>query len=170
MKVDFNNIEESIVALSESKLQWLFVGENIQQEHLDQIKPLDSKGAKFLWDYISDCDLHNDIPFRKGFFRTIDKALVTNDNQSVIKKWLYQRGLPFDKQVYLSWQPNEALILPWKLLVKYYEVFAHPGADLTVIDESLTWALLFYHENEIYFGTNNDYEPSKTFEDIDFIW
>jgi hypothetical protein len=93
-------------------------------------------------------------------------------NSKEIKKWLYQRGLPFEKNVFLSWQPMDAMILPWKLLIKYFDHFYYYGTsgDLTVIDRKLTWALLFYHEDEIYFGTNNDFRPSETFSDIDFIW
>ena len=60
---------------------------------------------------------------------------------------------------------------PWKIFIKYFDSFYYPGSDdLTVCDESLQWALLFYHEDEIYFGTNKDFKPSDSFADIDFIW
>ena len=60
-------------------------------------------------------------------------------------------------------------VLPLKIFVKYFDSFNHSD-DLTIIDPSLTWALLFYHEYEIYFGTNNDYEPGNDFADREFIW
>lgn len=63
------------------------------------------------------------------------------------------------------------MIVSWKLLVKYFDSFYYSVSDdLTVIDQSLTWALLFYHEDEIYFGTNKDFQPSEFFADVDFIW
>lgn len=61
------------------------------------------------------------------------------------------------------------MIVPWKLLVKYFDSFYYAD-DLTVIDETLSWALLFYHEDEIYFGTNKDFIPDEAFSDIDFLW
>ena len=71
--------------------------------------------------------------------------------------------------VYLSYQADTAIIVPWKLLIKYFDAFYYAD-DLTVIDQSLNWALLFFHEDEIYFGTNKIFLPSELYDDIDFIW
>jgi hypothetical protein len=63
------------------------------------------------------------------------------------------------------------MIIPWKLLIKYFDSFYYSSADdLTVIDQSLAWALQFYHEGEIYFRTNKDFKPSEAFTGNDFIW
>ena len=171
MKVDFNNIRDHIISIEGFALKWLFTEEKYSvfpKIHFDQLKPLDKKAAKFLWDFISETDLHANVPFRKNYFRYIDKAKIESGNQKEIKKWLYQRGLPFEKEVYLSYSPDDAMIVPWKILIKYFDSFYF--SDLTIIDESLQWALLFYHEDEIYFGTNKDFKLSETFEDYDFIW
>ena len=41
------------------------------------------------------------------------------------------------------------------MLVKYWTAFYYPiSDDLTVIDGAFTWALLFYHEEEVFFGSN----------------
>jgi hypothetical protein len=172
MNADFSNIYEHIIPLDIFRLKQRFTDEmygKLPDQHLEQLKPLDTKASNFLWNFISDTRLHQDTPFRKDFFRTIDKAKITNENHKEIKKWLYQRGLPFDHNVFLSWQPKDAMIVPWKILIKYFDHF-YASDDLTVIDQSLTWALLFYHEDEIYFGTKKDFKPSTTFADIDFIW
>ncbi|MBC7586813.1 MAG: hypothetical protein H7178_00525 [Chitinophagaceae bacterium] len=150
-------------------LRGCFNDHNIPDIHLEQLKPLDKIASEFLWNYISDSELHDNVPFKINFFKTIDKAKIELDNKAVIKKWLYQRGLPFDKQVFLSWQPNEAMIVPWKLFIKYFDSFYHSD-DLTIIDQSLTWALLFYHESEIYFGTKSNFKPSEDFANRQFIW
>ncbi len=156
------------------QLKWRFTDEKydkLPDPHLDQLKPLDKEASTFLWDYVEKVGLHIDVPFKKDFFRTIDKARISDDNEKEIKKWLYQRGLPFDKPVLLSWQPTIAMIVPWKLLIKYFDSFYYGTSDdLTVFDPSLNWALLFYHEDEICFGTNKDFKPSETFGHIDFIW
>jgi len=174
MKVDFENIYVHTVPLNNFRLKWRFTERKfnkIPEQHLALLQPLDKAAAQFLSDYIDTTDLHGDVPFKNGLFRTIDKAKVFADNQKEIKKWLYQRGLPFDKFVFLCWSQEDAMIVPWKIFIKYYDSFYYRGSDdLTVIDQTLIWGLLFYHEDEIYFGTNKDFKPSETFADIDFIW
>ncbi|MFZ4056511.1 MAG: hypothetical protein ACOYKE_00160 [Ferruginibacter sp.] len=172
MKVDFDNIYTHIIPMPDFPLKMRFTNspENaIPEIHLNQLKPLDKIAAKFLWDYIFETQLHDDVPFKKGFFQNIDKAKILLNNEATIKKWLYHRGLPFNKPVFLSWQPYEAMVVPWKLFIKYFECFYYAD-DLTIFDQSLTWALLFYHESEIYFGTNKDFKPSDNFNDYSFIW
>jgi hypothetical protein len=173
MKVDFNNIDEHIIPMTDFRLNWRFTEEKydkLPEEHLMQLRPLDKEASTYLWDYISQTDLHKDIPFKKDFFRTIDKARILEGNEREVKKWLYQRGLPFDKSVYLSWQPNDAMIVPWTILIKYFDSFYYKSSDdLTVIDQSLTWALLFYHIDEIYFGTNENFVPCELMADIEFF-
>jgi hypothetical protein len=174
MKIDFSNIDEHIVSLNDFRLKWRFTEEKhdkLPDEHLNQLKPLNKEASNYLWDYISQTNLHDDTPFKKGFFRNIDKTKILQGNKSEVKKWLYQRGLPFDKNVYRSWQPNDAMIVPWKILIKYFDCFYYGTSDdLTVIDHTLTWALLFYHEDEIYFGTNKEFRPSDLFSDTALIW
>jgi hypothetical protein len=172
MNIGFDNLHEHIIPMDDFVLKWRFTEEKydkLPDDHLNQLNPLDRQGATFLWNYISDKRLHENTPFRKDLFKVIDKAKILQDNQPEIKKWLYQRGFPFDKQVYLSWQPEEAIIVPWKLFVKYFDSFYYSD-DLTIIDQSLNWALLFYHEDEIYFGTNEPYVVGEDFADVDFIW
>lgn len=173
MNIDFDNIFQHVILMDDFRLKWRFTEEKydkLPDQHLDQLKPLDDEASTFLWDYILKTNLHNDTPFKKDFFRTIDKARIVDGNEKEIKKWLYQRGLPFDKPVFLSWQPTDAMIVPWKLLIKYFDNFYYVGSDdLTVIDQSLNWALLFYHEDEVYFGTNKDFKKSETSADLDFI-
>jgi len=155
MKIDFDNIYEHTIPMDNFHLKWRFTEEKydkLPNEHLDQLKPLNKDASQFLWDFIAQTNLHNDTPFKKDFFKTIDKAKILEKNEKEIKKWLYQRGLPFDKQVFLSWQPTDGMIVPWKIFIKYFDSFYYGRSDdLTIIDQSLTWALLFYHEDEIYY-------------------
>ncbi|MES2109259.1 MAG: hypothetical protein V4577_10945 [Bacteroidota bacterium] len=174
MNIGFDNIDEHIIPMDNFPLKWRFTEKKydiLPELHLNQLKPLDVNAAKFLWEHINVVRLHDDVPFKKGFFKTIDKAFIGEGNGRDIKKWLYHRGLPFDKEVYLSWQPDSAMIVPWKLLIKYFDAFYYGCTDdLTVIDESLNWAVLFYHEDEIYFGTNKPFKPDERFKDINFLW
>lgn len=174
MKIDFNNIDRHSVSINDFGLKWRFTGPkyHVQPDiHLEQLIPLDKDAAKFISDFISKTDLHADVPFKKGLFQTIDKVKISANNKQEIKKWLYKRGLPFNKNVYLSWDVRNAMIVPWKIFIKYFDSFYYGGSDdLTVCDESLQWALVLYHEDEIYFGTNKDYKPSDNFADPNFCW
>lgn len=172
--IGFNNITDNLIDINSFNLKWRFTDPkytNLPTEHLNQLKPLNKKASKFLWDYIINTKIHSDIPFKKDFFKTIDKAKISLGNEKIIKKWLYKRGFPFEKEVYLSWQPDTAMIVPWKLFVKYFDSFYYSTSDdLSIIDESLNWALLFYHEDEIYFGTNEKFESSNEFKNVKFTW
>lgn len=174
MRIDFDNILEHVISIDGFELKWRFTDEKydmIPHQHLAQFKPLDKIASEFLWNYISNAEVHNDIPFKKNYFRVIDKMKVLDDNEKEVKKWLYQRRLPFEKSVYLSWGKENSMIVPWKMLIKYFNCFYYPIADdLSVIDQSLSWAILFYHEHEIYFGTNSDFAPSNMYADKQFIW
>jgi hypothetical protein len=96
----------------------------------------------------------------------MDVIDIDRDNENEIKKWLYQRGLKFDKKVYVSWSSSSGLITKWKFVVKYWSsLFYESSDDLTIFDESLDWAILFFHSGEVYFGTNKKYEPIVEFKD-----
>lgn len=173
MNIDFSNIKNHIVPISDVRLKWRFTDEKynvLPDIHLSQLKPLDKDASSFLSNFLSKTDLHADIPFKNDFFKTIDQIEVLDENEKDIKKWLYQRGLPFEKEVYLSYDRDNAIIVPWKILIKYFDSFYYPIADdLTVIDESLEWALMFFHEHQIFFGTNKPFTLSSIQSDIDFI-
>lgn len=99
-------------------LKWRFKDKNpdeLSDRHFNLLKPLDKEASNFLWHFINGTNLHEQIPFEHNFFRVIDKVNVLNENNSEIKKWLYQRGLPFKKSVYLSWEPDVAMTVPWKI-------------------------------------------------------
>lgn len=162
----FQNISENQIEINDSSLKWRFTESEyntLPKEHLEQIMPLNEEGSNFLWNFIADSGLHNHDPFGNNFFKTVDSISVTEKSDQEIKKWLYRRGLSFSKEVYLSWQPDIAMITTWKLVVKYFDDFYYGGSDdLTIVDESLNWAVLFHHEDEIYYGTNEKYTLSES--------
>ncbi len=160
--ISFDNIDNYKLPIKESSIIWRFTEEEYNKlpiEHLNQIQAYNKEGSKFLDTYISQLNLHQEVPFTQGFFKTIDRIDFGIDDEQKVKKWLYKRGFAFDKEVYLSWDVETGAKVPWKILVKYFDDFFYPGPDdLTVFDSSLNWALLFFHEAEIYFGTNENYK------------
>jgi hypothetical protein len=128
--------------------------------HLAQVKPLAPPDARRLWDLILHANVHDDFPFTDGYFRSVVSTMIGDSHDDPeegrrVRKWLYQRGIPFRQRIWLSYQPEEAIETTWKMLVKYWTAFYYPiSDDLTVIDGSFNWALLFFHEHEMYFGSN----------------
>jgi hypothetical protein len=168
-KMDFKTIDRHIIPMDDFSIKWRFTEEKydmLPDEHLQEIKPFDSKASLFLHDFIMKTTLHDQIPFKKNFFKTIDTIYRTDDNEPEIKKWLYHRGLSFDKTVYLTWDPQTSLKTKWKYVVKYWDSFFYSSSDdLTVFDESLNWALLFTHHDDLYWGTNKKYETTTEFNE-----
>ena len=157
MTIDFTNIESAVISMDAFLLKWRFTDSKyyeLPKEHLNQLKPLSFEGAKFLNDHIGQ--LHNEVPFTANFFRVVDQIDISDESEA--KKWLYGRGLPFEKSVFLVWDEETAMIAPWKLVVKYSNEFYYAVSDdLTVFDQDLSWAILFFHTDQIYFGTNHDF-------------
>ena len=146
-------LKNQLLKLEEFNLKNRFINQ-LPDDCLQQLQPLDAGASKLLWDYILRINLHADTPFQKGFFKKITKIEVTDFNNLEIRKWLSKKEILFTKNVYLSYTPNEALIIPWGILAKYYDIFYKKGIDdLTVLDETQNWAALFYHDSEIYFGS-----------------
>ena len=157
----FQELSNHIIPMSEFRLKWRFTEEKydcLPEQHLNELKPLDKVGAEFLSDYLDNSRVHSQMPFTNGLFINLDKTKILDKNNKLITKWLYQRALPFDKEVYLCWDNSDGMITKWKYVVKYWDAIFYGGSDdLTVFDQSLEWCLLFFHENEIYFGTNKNY-------------
>lgn len=162
MGIGFDNIIDHIIPIDDFVLKWRFTDANynqLPQPHLNQLKPLDKGASNFLWDFIAKSNLHAEVPFKKGFFKKVDAIDDLEGNEDKVREWILNHGFPVDKDVYLSWRPDAAMIVPWELLAKYFDDFNYAD-DLTVVDSSLNWALLFFHEGRIYFGSNMDSESN----------
>ncbi len=149
--------------MADFPLKWRFTDPRysvLPAAHLDQVRPLDSSSAMRISRFVSDSGLHVEIPFRSGFFQHVESTKIAEshgngEEDDRIRKWLYRCAIPFDRKIFLIWQPEWVVETTWKMLLKYWTDFYYPiSDDLTVCDESLQWSLLFFHEHEAFFGTN----------------
>ncbi|MEP5943914.1 MAG: hypothetical protein ABJ356_05090, partial [Balneola sp.] len=106
-------------------------------------------------------------PFEK-YFKNIDEFRVTKNCDSAIKKWLYNNGIPFSKYVFIDCdRSGQSVMLTWKMVIKYWEGIFFAD-DIVIFDSSLQWGLFYYHESEVYFGTDvifdRKVEEQKTIE------
>ncbi len=151
------------VPMDQFSLKWRFTDPRydvLPLIHLAQVKPLAPADAQRLWDLILQAGIHRAVPFSDGYFRSVVGTRIGDSHGDEgedrrVRKWLYQRGVAFRRRVWLSYQPDCAIEATWKILIKYWTAFYYPiSDDLTVIDGSFDWALLFHHEAEVFFGSS----------------
>ena len=160
MIVNFKNIKDFVIPMIDFQLNWRFIDKNynvLPDYHLKGLKPLGKQAAKFLFDYIKTNDLHGDMPFKKSFFKRIDIIEIKENNENEVKNWLFNCGLNSKEEIFLSWDNGTAMIVSFGLLIEYFDDFYYSSSDnLTVFQENLDWALLFFHADQIYFGSNKE--------------
>lgn len=167
-----NQFEKKMTDFWESDFPatWSFLwspeeAEAISTEHKDQIHFLNKDGTKLLnkWmdgsQMLLGCDLtkydgKHWHPFNDEYFELIDRFTITENTRKELKKWLYNREIPFSKYVFVdSDSSGHSLMLTWKMVLKYWEGLFFAD-DLLIVDSSLNWGLFYFHENELYFGRN----------------
>jgi hypothetical protein len=157
--VTLENLEQHTIPFDQFKLKWRFTEEKyniLPAHHLEQIRPLDKSASRLISDMTDKMfSLHHGL--NRDYFKDVEGLQISEavESEQLLKKWLYQRGLPFDQQVYVSWDSNTAAITSWKMIVKYWTDFDY-GDDLVVVDRSLSWILVFFHYDYIQFGTNKE--------------
>ncbi len=157
--VTLENIEQHTIPFDQFELKWRFTEEKynvLPPHHLEQIRPLDKPASRLISD-LSGRMFNIQHGLNREYFKHIEGFKVSEamESEPLAKKWLYQRGLPFDHQIYVSWDSNTAAITTWKMVVKYWTDFDY-GDDLVVVDNSLSWILVFFHYDYIQFGTNKE--------------
>ena len=150
-------LEVTAIPMEQFALKWRFTDPQyriLPSVHLEQLRPLSPESSRQVWRLT--LPLHEDLPFTANIFRVVDSMLLDDADPTAIRavrKWLFGRGVPFKSPVFVSYNPEWAIATTWKMVVKYWDAFWYPGSDdLTVIDESLTWALLLWHESQAFFG------------------
>lgn len=144
---DFNQLPET------HKAQVLFLDKTAKDYIYSFTNPAANLTTGDLWD-----------PFANGNFRSVEKLYVnrsSEEGKQALKKWLFSRGIAFSTWVYVL--PNsgeQPMMMTWKMLIKFSAgLFIHD--DIMVFDNSLNWCLFFFHENELFFGKDQQYDPSE---------
>jgi len=134
--------------------------------HKAQIFFLDATASQFLYAFIEHACLLSDggwAPFSYANYKTIDQfehATDVQENIPLLKKWMYNRGIPFSNEVFVLSDSNEQpLLMTWKMVIKYaFDLFLI--GDTLIFDASINWAVYNYHEGKLFFAKDNIYDPS----------
>lgn len=74
-----------------------------------------------------------------------------------VRRWLYDRGIPFRRAVYLLYDRNQVVQTTWKMVVRYWDAFAWSvGYAMIAVDHTLRWACCFHHEEVFVFGSRSE--------------
>jgi hypothetical protein len=104
---------------------------------------------------------HSDI------IRLGDENWSTTAGIQAVREWLHARGVPYNTSIYAFYDQDQILVMPWRLLLKYWDVFAwRVGYSMIATDASCQWACMFHHENVIEFGAYGEIptEPNDATE------
>ena len=139
----------------------------IHQEHKDQIFFLNNEASEFIRNYFDSSKMVTGPswkPFNERYFKTIQEFVVTESSEKEIKKWLYNKPIPFDKFVFIYGdRSGQEIVLTWKMVVKYWEGLFFAD-DLIIFDETLNWGLFYFHEDRLYYGTDKIYDKEFEYE------
>ncbi|MGL4596590.1 MAG: hypothetical protein ACRCYO_03625 [Bacteroidia bacterium] len=162
--ITLENIESYAVPLSEHPMKWIFEKEEgvaPSIEFQDQIIPLHADAAMFLWRFRMTQRMGVD---EKNFLQTDSYSIVGKSSEEV-KKWLYDRGIPFDQKVFWASQPKDAFVLTWKMVIKFWEDLFH-GSDELIWDKTLNWVLEYDHNDLFSFGKNRIFNSETHSDEI----
>jgi hypothetical protein len=168
--IDLNNIRNFTVARPEG----LTVFGNakdfdaLPETHKEQLLFLNKSASTYLFSFTGPAA--NLLtggswdPFAKGNFKSVEEfsglSNTAESNQN-LKKWLYRRGIAFKTWVFVLFEGyDDPILMTWKMVVKYSDIIIF-GEDVMVFDSSLNWCLFYFHENQLFFGKDNRYDPTE---------
>lgn len=147
--------------------------DNFPEQHREQILFLNKASGKYIYDFVASAKLlTGDLwePFAKGNFKTVEQFSDfsgTAESKQALKKWLFNRAIPFKAWVFVLPNYNDYPILTtWKMIIKYSGNLFFAD-DITIFDNSLNWCLFFYHEGHLFFGRDNVFDPSDDYKKME---
>ncbi len=154
---------------------WTLLGDaeafdQLPETHQAQLLFLDKAASKFMYDLLESSKLITGglwSPFAKGNFKTVEEFSNFSDleeSKQQLKKWLFQRGIPFQNWVFVLPNYNDyPMLTTWKMIIKYGSRMFFAD-DITIFDASLNWCLLYYHDDKLSFGKDNIYDNTEDYK------
>lgn len=148
---DLNEVQRDFFCFEEEYLP-------LPEQHLLQIHRLSSSSAERVWRWLGP-SLPSGWPESEPHFSDQTAFQLDHgdwnsaeDVQSV-RQWLHDLGVAYASDVFLVYESNKIVRMPWKLVVKYWDALAWSvGYAMIAMDPSRQWACCFHHENVIVFG------------------
>lgn len=131
----------------------------LPKEHALQIQRLTAGSAKRIWPWLSS-SLPKGWPASEHRFSSqITYQLDSNswnsdDGMQAVRQWLHELGIPYSLDIFLVYESNKIVRMPWKLVIKYWNALSWSvGHSMIAMAQTRQWACCFHHEEVIKFGT-----------------
>ena len=169
--IDLNNIRNYSITRPDA---WTLFGspedyDNFPQEHKDQIIFLNKSADKFIYSFAASAHIVSDEPsnpFSKNNFKVIEEYKEIAE-ESKLKKWLYNRGVPFKSWVFVLPTYNDfSIYTTWKMIIKYNQTIFF-SSDVLIFDKTLNWCLFYFHHDHLFFGKGNVYDPTEEYKKME---
>jgi len=166
--VDLDNIRKFTVPCPEG---WNLFGnadafETLPETHKDQILFLDKAAANYIFEFSEAAHLTTGgfwDPFEKGNFKYVEEYgdfSGSGESRQRLNKWLYHRGIAFRTWVFVLSNNDHPVLTTWKMVIKYSDTIFGID-DVMIFDQTLNWCLIFFHEDRMFFGKDNVYNPAE---------
>jgi hypothetical protein len=77
--------------------------------------------------------------------------------RGAVRRWLFQRGVPFKRVVYLLYDRDQVVQTTWRMVVRYWDAFAWAvGYAMVAVDHTRQWACCVHHEDVFVFGSHRE--------------
>ena len=95
-----------------------------------------------------------DARFEHEAFLNVHCCWNDGAKRALVRQWLFERGIPFSRTVYLIYDRNLVVQTTWKMVVRYWDSFAWSvGYAMLAVDHTLRWSCCFHHEEILVFGS-----------------
>lgn len=129
--------------------------------HQDQIHLLDLDSTQKVYDCFNRTDILSgddgwgNTPFANHCFERLETFHMLKDKDKDLKKWLYQRGIPFASEALLlpvyKNEDESAVLTTWKIVIKNaQELFDFD--NLVIVSNYADWCLYYHHDGLIIMG------------------
>ena len=168
-RISLENLDNYIISFDEIEYnRWIFedTNGNIPIGIQSQVFPLKAEANIFLRKFEETQKVLKVYPNQK-YFKTVEQLNFFHLKEADIKRWLYDRGIPFAHRV--IWRNHTtAFIMTWKMVIKFADdIFS--GQNGLIWDSTLNWTLGFEHNYVLYWGKDRIYNNDVQQKEIDAI-
>lgn len=151
--------------------RWIYFApseiKEMSPEHQDQFYFLDKPSTDHVYEVVNSIDLlcgddgWGNTPFSNNCYKSVERFEYKGDeNESMLKKWLYNRGLPFKSEVLIlpvfGAENDPAILSTWKMVMKYADTF-FSSDNVIILNPAATWCLYFHHDGMLSFAEGRRY-------------
>ncbi|MDB2687399.1 hypothetical protein N9Y42_09330 [Mariniblastus sp.] len=131
----------------------------LPREHALLIYRLTSESSRRVWKWLGPT-LPAGWPESEPHFPTETILHLDHDSwnsdigRQTVRQWLHNLGIAYSSDVFLVYESDQIIRMPWKLVVRYWDALGWSvNYSMIALDHTRQWACCFHHENAIVCGT-----------------